>query len=489
MSKIPTEILRHKTPGTEIKRVGTRYYIQRVKGVWDPAKKKPVKKIVEYIGRVTAEGIQPKQKRIVEASANIHSKEFGATWVAREFSADVRECLQKHFGNEAGWIYTAALLRCVHPCAMRYLEHRYAVSWLSEAMPGLDMRSETLSAKMKSLGMRRDAIGAFMKEFVPSKDWYAIFDATSILCKSEHIREAQRGYNPRGSHAPQINLMYALALKDKGLAPVFYKRYPGNIRDVGAFRNMANAMGLESALVLADKAFAKKAECERLAREGLSYILPLRRNSLEYSREALQKPGRTGFEGRFLHNGRMVWYSAPKPAEGAAHRCCLYLDESLHHAETTSRGTDKIGRETPASLLSAAHKQLEYGTFALKTNLMDCAPEDVYRTYKTRGEVEQLFDMYKSEEQFATTGMHSSETQEACLFINHLCLMIAYRIYERLKRNEHLREYAVQKTLEHLLYDIRATRFGSGQWQFEPVPKAARRALEALELTLPETPQ
>ncbi len=116
-------------------------------------------------------------------------------------------------------------------------------------------------------------------------------------------------------------------------------------------------------------------------------------------------------------------------------------------------------------------------------------PETLYQTYKSRDEIEQLVDTYKSEERFATTGMHSSETQEACLFLNHLSVMMAYRIYERLKQNGKLKEYAVQKTMEHLLKDIRVTRYGdTGQWQIEPVPKAARLALEAIGLTLPETP-
>jgi Mn-dependent DtxR family transcriptional regulator len=124
----------------------------------------------------------------------------------------------------------------------------------------------------------------------------------------------------------------------------------------------------------------------------------------------------------------------------------------------------------------------------LKTNLRDHSPESVYRAYKTRDNVEQLFDRYKCEEQFATTGMHSTETQEACLFFNHLSLMIAYRLYERLKKNTSLKEFAVQKTLEHLLKDIRVSRLGEDSFQLEPVPKAAQLAINAFGLDLPEIP-
>jgi len=485
---IPAEIKRHRATGTEIKNVGAHFYLHRVTCVWDPIAKKRRKKSIEYIGKVTPEGVQPKKSKKIPANGAPQSKEYGASWVARELSNDVRECLTRHFALEAPWIYAAAILRCIHPGAFRYVGHHYETSWLSEIFPELDLSSETLSKNMKRLGQRRDLITAFMKDFVPAGDWYAIFDGTAMVCNSQNIREAQRGYNARGGNDPQINLMYALALKDGGMAPVFYKRYPGCIRDVSAFRNMANAMGLQSALIIGDKGLTQRRECERLAAEGLHYIFPLRRNSVEYSRAALEKPGRTGFGGRFKYHGRIIWYSEEPAAAGCAHRHLLYLDETLHHSETCSRARGKLDGETPAAMRAAAHKQLEYGTFVLKTNLAGKTPEEIYRAYKTRQEIEQLFDLYKSESQFATTGMHSAETQEACLFLNHLSVMLAYRVYARLKANEQLKEYAVQKTLEHLLKDIRVTQYGDGVWQLEPVPKAAKLALEAIGLTLPEEP-
>jgi transposase len=188
----------------------------------------------------------------------------------------------------------------------------------------------------------------------------------------------QYGYAAKGGKKPQVNLMYAIALKDDGIAPVFYKRYPGSIRDVSAFRNMANEMGLASALVIADRGFTKKSECERLEGEGLFYLMPLKRNNSEYPREPLRMPGRTGFQGRFKYNNRIIWYFEELPTDDSKHKCCVYLDESLCHAETVSRTTKKIGEESPAELLKAAEKQLEFGTFVLGTNLLETDPERVY---------------------------------------------------------------------------------------------------------------
>ena len=98
---IPADIARHRTRGTEIKRVGSHFYIQRIKCVWDKAKKKRRKIIVEYIGAVTPEGIKPKKTRKVPVHATPHSVEFGATWAARQLSGDVKATLEKHFGEDA----------------------------------------------------------------------------------------------------------------------------------------------------------------------------------------------------------------------------------------------------------------------------------------------------------------------------------------------------------------------------------------------------
>ena len=39
MSRIPGSILRHRQPGTEIKMVGGKYYMQRITCKWIPEKK------------------------------------------------------------------------------------------------------------------------------------------------------------------------------------------------------------------------------------------------------------------------------------------------------------------------------------------------------------------------------------------------------------------------------------------------------------------
>ncbi len=165
-------------------------------------------------------------------------------------------------------------------------------------------------------------------------------------------------------------------------------------------------------------------------------------------------------------------------------RYFLYVDEMLRHLEDTVRMPKRMGRETPEEIQKAATAQMMHGTIVLKTNRMDFIGQDACRNFKTREDVEQLFDTYKVEEDLGTTAMHGGTTQEACLFLNHISIMMAYRVYARLRDNDALSKYAVVKTLQNLLWDIRATNAG-GKWELDPVPKAARLAFESMGLEIP----
>ncbi len=485
MSKVPPEIARFRQKGTQIKFVRGHWYLQRVTSKWDKQAKKVRKVTLGYVGRVTPEGVIPRRTRRVPADAQVYSKEFGATWALLQLTPDILRALEKHFPEDAPWLYATALLRCIRHCAMRYTEHFYDVSYLSEAMPGLHLSSPNLSNLMASLGYRRRQMVAFMREFVPSKDCFLLFDGTPVVCHSQNIADAQRGYNSHGCHDPQVNLLYAAAVRAHRLLPVFYKRYPGSVRDVSAFANFREEMGVGAVVAVCDKGFAKRSDQEALEAVGVDYLMPLRRNNRECPRTPLEKPGFTGFQGRFLYNGRIVWHWEQPVEEGAKHRCFLYLDESLRHQEQSNlRGAD-IGRETPAQIRKVVAAQLLSGTICLKTSLVDRDAQTVYQTYKLREEIEQLFDTYKAEEDFNTTGMHSAETREACFFLNHLSMMMAYRVYERLRANGVLKEFPAVKPPETYLWDVRVTNAGGG-WQIEAIPKAAKKAFQALGLTPPD---
>ncbi|MEW5937298.1 MAG: IS1634 family transposase, partial [Candidatus Thermoplasmatota archaeon] len=64
MTDLPDWVLRHKERGMAVEKRGDSYYLTRVASVWNREKKQARKITLEYLGRVTPEGvIPPKGKR------------------------------------------------------------------------------------------------------------------------------------------------------------------------------------------------------------------------------------------------------------------------------------------------------------------------------------------------------------------------------------------------------------------------------------------
>jgi len=78
---------------------------------------------------------------------------------------DILDGLRTHFGQDAEWIYSVAMLRTAKHCAFRYIDHFYHVSYLSMAMGDLPLFPGSLSNWMEQLGTRRSANVAFMRDF------------------------------------------------------------------------------------------------------------------------------------------------------------------------------------------------------------------------------------------------------------------------------------------------------------------------------------
>ncbi len=249
MSDIPEWAKKQRLKNTEIKKIGENYYLQKVSSKWNKEKKRSQKISGEYLGVLTPDGLIPAQKRQVSVEIKHYSKEFGANLIIRSISADIYDMLKKYFPELADWIYVTCVLRTIRPTAFCNLAEQYEKSYLSEVFPELVMSSSTISRKLNDLGLRRKEIVDFMKEFTPKEESYIIFDGTSIVSNSQQIQAAQRGYNSHRCQDPQINLMYAISRVNEKLMPVFYKHYPGSVRDVSAFSNLLNEMGNDAIVI------------------------------------------------------------------------------------------------------------------------------------------------------------------------------------------------------------------------------------------------
>ena len=65
-----------------------------------------------------------------------------------------------------------------------------------------------------------------------------------------------------------------------------------------------------------------------------------------------------------------------------------------------------------------------FRTIAMATNLLEENAESIYTTYKSRCTIEQMFDWLKNTLDADCSYMHSDESLQGWMFINHLTLQM-----------------------------------------------------------------
>ncbi|MDR0947288.1 MAG: transposase, partial [Ruminococcus sp.] len=93
----------------------------------------------------------------------------------------------------------------------------------------------------------------------------------------------------------------------------------------------------------------------------------------------------------------------------------------------------------------------KFGTIALKSNL-NLSPKEIYETYKTRGQIEQTFDFLKNLLDQDKSYMQSQNSLEGWAFINHISLLLCYKLYNLLRDNNLLSKFSVPDFISHLSY-------------------------------------
>jgi hypothetical protein len=128
-------------------------------------------------------------------------------------------------------------------------------------------------------------------------------------------------------------------------------------------------------------------------------------------------------------------------------------------------------------------KAKTHGTIALLTNLKDDkTPEQVYQHYKSRADIEILFDTFKNILFADTTYTRSNEAMEGWLFINHLALIFYYKLYKRLIQHKMLKKYSPKDILMHL-NTIKKVKIND-VWKTAEIATKSKSILEKIQIPI-----
>ena len=173
--------------------------------------------------------------------------------------------------------------------------------------------------------------------------------------------------------------------------------------------------GIADAVVDADKGFYSKKNVENLQQEGFYYIVPLKRDSALIEYEKLQ-PKELPY---FKFEDRYIWHTS---YQCQGQQLFLFKDDKLRVQEEKDY-LDRIESLPEYYQIQKFYNKTErFGTIAILSNIDTENAEHVYILYKSRNNIEVMFDGIKNILHADRTYMQNEDALEGWMFINHIAI-------------------------------------------------------------------
>jgi transposase len=475
---IPESIKKHKPTCTEVRLIKGTYYVYKITSVWDPEKKRPKKKTLGCIGKITEkEGFILSKRQTAPINSPIVVKEYGCYLLFRSLNEELITNLKLSFPALYREIYSLAMLRLINKTTNATIKRYYNSSYLSEEFQDLHLSENTLTSVMKTIGESRSKMIEFMKIYIPHKKTL-LFDGTCIFSESHGSSYAHEGYNPRKKNAKQINLMYVFTKEEH--SPVYYRLLPGNVVDQSSFIKTIEESGIDDCIAVADKGFYSKSNTSFLDKKGISYIIPLKGNTKYIDEEFLKNPNTEKYSNCFVYHNRVIWYKKLTIGAEGKH-IYIYQDDGIRKNSELQFMKRKEANYEDYTLDQFHEKQKRFGMHFLYSNL-DIDAQDIYLTYKSRWEIEECFDYLKNALDLGTIYQRSNEKIEAWAFLNHISLMMFYSLYKKLLNTGLIKKYCPEEIIT-ISRNINRIKINN-EWHTTEVSKPDQKLLNTLGLFL-----
>lgn len=470
----PEWVMKHKTKGTEIRKLGNHYYLYKIRSEYDKEKKRAKKITEKFLGKITEEGlIKPKHERILDLQKNISVKEFGASRFISKESEDLIQNLKEVFPDSWKEIFTFAVFRFFHSSPIKNVQDHYQGSYLSDIIPDAKVSPKTLGNMLHIIGQQRQLIKKFLSKYIVQNECMAV-DLTHIFSLSENVISATLGRNSEQNYLPQINLFLLFSL-DR-MQPLFYRLVPGSIRDVSSLLLSIEESKMKEIILVGDKGFYSADNIKELDMKKIRYILPLKRNSQFIDYSPLMQAGKRQFGGHFLFENRVIWYYE-YAVDG--NKIVTFLDERLKVEEER----DFLIRVNDGMLkIEDFHEnESKFGTISIVTKT-DLFPQRIFELLKSRVEIEVTFDTFKNVLNADRSYMRDDSAMEGWMFVNFVALLLYYKVYGLLMSRDFLSRCSPKDVILHLsrVFNVRM----GNNWMVSEIPKKTRLLIEKLGIEL-----
>jgi transposase len=201
--------------------------------------------------------------------------------------------------------------------AFQHMESWLESSELSSFYPlSASFHSASISKYLARLGKdETEAIARFFLHWsqqVTHQGESLLFDLTSFSTQAVDIEEAEYGYSKDHTPYPQLNM--GLLTNQQQKLPMYYKIYPGSLKDVTTLHNMVEEIRLLSipeVLLILDRGFYKEQHLLEMLQHELAFLLPLSRihRSLYDSIRTRHRAGLESASRLIIVNGKPYYAS------------------------------------------------------------------------------------------------------------------------------------------------------------------------------------
>lgn len=476
---IPESIKVHQPKYTEIRHKNGHYYVLLVKAYYDKETHKSKRRSLGIIGQIY-EGIGYVPNRQKTEPINT-TKEYGATRLIMANSEDVFEKLRAFFPSDFMRIYVIAVLKLLDNCSFDELSDAYRRSSISLLLPTVHVSENTASDFLEYLSLQRENMLNFMKSFGPFNNDTLIFDGTCFTSSSVTNPYCNKGYTPGIKNKTQIRLIYAYNTKTK--QPIYFKVAPGNSSDKIILSEIMQEIQCDKTTIILDKGFLSASNIVLLSK--VKFIIPLLKNtklvsedmkSYRYSDHCLDK--------FFYYNNRVIFYTESTQNKFANTKIYVFYDydrreqlKSNYYAKLNCRG-NSIPDEIKDEVFADVDK---LGVSLLLANVNQ-TPQEIYYNYKTRWEIEEMFDTHKNTLGFKMKYETKYKIQEGWSFIEFIALLIYHKINALLLNVNLISQYNVAAILKKLSI-IEKTSY-ENKWHIYNLTEPLKKLISQLNLTL-----
>ena len=446
----------------EVKKIGWNYYLYSSTTVWSKEEKRR-KKVSRYIGKITERGVVERMKTDLSVRSIY---EYGNARCLMDVVNDIVPSLKDVFPDDYHEIVAMGMVRMMQSTPLRLIKSRWEKLYLSREMK-VSLSPNVLSEKLRLIGSDWDAQKVFFDRLLQTSK-YLLFDLSSLFSYSQDLRLAEKGHNADHLHVKQVN--FALFFSHDHGMPVMLKPMPGSIRDVKSLRHMVGEVKLGSVILVLDRGSASYKLPDLLREDGVSFVLPLRRNFQVIAYDMKMN-------GCFVYHSRGINWGRKRVGQ---HFLYLFEDVKLR-AEEETNFIDLVGSgKRKKGQLREERKR--FGKIALLSDL-DETGEQIYLLYKTREEIEVAFDAMKNEMENDKSYLSDDDALRGYFFISFISLYLYFRLLGMLRQHDLVGKVSVQELLFEFskVYQV---YYSDGKKRLSEIPAKVEKLEKTLGLKL-----